>query len=92
MGANVPNYEGMFLRGRGSRTSTHYGSVTHASGALGALQGDAIRNFSGVFMVAGLGWGGAHMASGIFYDAGNWGAQDSSLGHLGQNRRVLLKE
>ena len=37
----------MFLRGHGSRVSTHYGVVTHQSGALGAIQGDAIRNITG---------------------------------------------
>lgn len=44
---NVPNYTGVFLRGLGSRTSSHYNSVTHSSGSLGALQGDAIRNIYG---------------------------------------------
>ena len=45
--ANVPDYRGVFLRGYGSRTSSHYGTVTHQSGALGELQGDAIRNITG---------------------------------------------
>ena len=44
---NVPNYQGVFLRGYGSRTSSHYNTVTHVSGALGVLQGDAIRNIYG---------------------------------------------
>lgn len=43
----VPDYRGVFLRGYGSRTSTHYGTVTHQSGSLGELQGDAIRNITG---------------------------------------------
>ena len=38
---------GVFLRGYGSQTSTHYGTVTHSSAALGELQGDAIRNITG---------------------------------------------
>ena len=45
--SNVPDYRGVFLRGYGSRTSSHYGTVTHQSGALGELQGDAIRNITG---------------------------------------------
>ena len=45
--ATVPDYRGVFLRGYGSRTSSHYGTVTHQSGALGELQGDAIRNITG---------------------------------------------
>lgn len=35
VGSNVPNYQGVFLRGYGSRTN---GSITHSSGALGAFQ------------------------------------------------------
>lgn len=44
--STVPNYKGVFLRGYGSQNSSHYGTVTHSSGALGALQGDAIRNIT----------------------------------------------
>ena len=44
---SVPNYQGMFLRGYGSQVSTHWGTVTHASDGLGAMQGDAIRNITG---------------------------------------------
>ena len=48
LGANtVPDYRGVFLRGLGSVNSSHYGSVTHQSGTLGELQGDAIRNITG---------------------------------------------
>ena len=47
VGSNVPDYRGVFLRGYGSQTSTHYGTVTHSSAALGELQGDAIRNITG---------------------------------------------
>ena len=47
----VPDYRGVFLRGFGSVTSTHYGTVQHQSAALGTLQGDAIRNISGSFVV-----------------------------------------
>ena len=50
LGTNtVPNYCGVFLRGLGNVNSTHYGNVTHQSGTLGELQGDAIRNITGWF-------------------------------------------
>lgn len=63
----VPDYCGVFLRGLGSVTSTHYGTVRHQSNGLGELQGDAIRNIYG--MVSGMDvyndtWSGA------FYDPG----------------------
>ena len=45
--STVPDYRAAFLRGYGSRSSSHYGTVTHQSGALGELQGDAIRNITG---------------------------------------------
>lgn len=52
LGSNtVPDYRGVFLRGLGNVTSTHYGTVQHQSAALGTLQGDAIRNISGSFVV-----------------------------------------
>lgn len=48
----VPDYRGVFLRGFGSVTSTDsYGSVIHESGTLGKLQGDAIRNIVGEFII-----------------------------------------
>ena len=47
VGARVPDYRGLFLRGHGSQASSHYGVVTHQSGGLGQLQGDAIRNITG---------------------------------------------
>ena len=43
VGARVPDYRGLFLRGHGSQASSHYGVVTHQSAALGQLQGDGIR-------------------------------------------------
>ena len=63
----VPDYRGVFLRGLGSVTSTHYGTVQHQSNGLGELQGDAIRNIYGY--VSGMDvyqdtWSGA------FYDPG----------------------
>ncbi|WP_333594171.1 phage tail protein [Anaerospora hongkongensis] len=48
--SNTPDYRGIFLRGNGSVTSMHYGAVTHSSGNLNELQGDAIRNIDGGFI------------------------------------------
>jgi hypothetical protein len=48
--SNVPDYQGVFLRGYGSQTYTDaYGSIVHQSGALGEIQGDSIRNIVGSF-------------------------------------------
>ena len=54
IGGNVPNYSGMFLRGNGSQSHVQNNgtlvgntSTTHAAGALGQVQGDAIRNIYG---------------------------------------------
>ena len=44
---NVPNYQGVFLRGYGGQTSYHYGTVGHWSAGLGELQGDGIREIWG---------------------------------------------
>ena len=53
VGSRVPDYRGIFLRGLGSQTSTHYGTVTHSSVALGQLQGDGIREISASFYTGG---------------------------------------
>ena len=47
IGGNIPNYQGVFLRGYGGQTSYHYGAVGHWSAALGELQGDGIREIWG---------------------------------------------
>ena len=47
VGGNVPNYQGVFLRGYGGQTSYHYGAVGHLSAGLGELQGDGIREIWG---------------------------------------------
>ena len=54
MGGRVPDLRGLFLRGYGSQSHTQNNgstvgvtSTTHASGALGQVQGDAIRNARG---------------------------------------------
>ena len=56
VGSQVPDYRGLFLRGQGSQTSTHYGTVTHSSATLGQLQGDGIRPIWGTFV--GGDWSG----------------------------------
>lgn len=61
---SVPDYRGVFLRGFGSVTSTHYGTVTHQSAGLGELQGDAIRNIYGDFST--LDAGGIEYPTGAF--------------------------
>ena len=40
MGGQVPDLKGLFLRGHGSHTSTHYGTVTHKSAELGQVLGE----------------------------------------------------
>lgn len=47
VGSRIPNYQGMFLRGYGSQASAHYNYITHSSGGLNSIQGDAIRNITG---------------------------------------------
>lgn len=77
VGSTVPDYRGIFLRGQGSQTSTHYGTVTHSSAALGQLQGDGIRTIWGTFV--GGDWSGHDNqggSSGAFWPAGNAGVQE----------------
>lgn len=63
--ATVPDYRGVFLRGYGNRISTHYGTVTHTSGVLGVLQGDAIRNIAGTVEINDI--DGMQSPTGAFY-------------------------
>ena len=67
----MPDYRGIFLRGQGSQTSTHYGTVVHSSAALGQLQGDAIREIWGSFpeMIAP---GSSPMTHGALYYGSPW--------------------
>ena len=74
-----PGYRGIFLRGQGSQTSTHYGTVTHSSAALGQLQGDGIRTIWGTFV--GGDWSGHNNqggSSGAFWPSGNAGVQEGN--------------
>ena len=77
IGTTVPDYRGIFLRGHGSQTSTHYGAVVHSSAGLGQLQGDGIRTIWGTFV--GGDWSGHDNqggSSGAFWPAGNAGVQE----------------
>lgn len=73
----VPDYRGVFLRGLGSvaSSSKYYGTVQHQSAELGTLQGDAIRNIYGRFIVddkVGPGGNGSlYPPSGAFKVVGN---------------------
>ena len=73
VGSNVPDYRGVFLRGYGSQTSTHYGTVTHSSAALGELQGDAIRNIYGSWNSGQYQWS----SDGAIYGIKNWSIENN---------------
>lgn len=87
---SVPDYRGVFLRGLGSVTSTHYGNVQHQSETLGILQGDSIRNITGRFVVDDVvgvgGYGNEFSPNGAFKVVGsaNYDARshDTWAGHL----------
>ena len=61
--STVPDYRGVFLRGLGSVQSTHYGTVTHSSNALGIIQGDAMRSLPTSYFYAALGRVGSDYGS-----------------------------
>ena len=65
IGWNVPNYQGVFLRGYGGQTSYHYGAVGHWSVESGELQGDTIRNITGDIESV-LNRGGYHSGPGVY--------------------------
>jgi hypothetical protein len=82
VGATVPNYQGMFLRGYGSQNHTQNNgstigntATTHSSGAFGAVQGDATRSIDGGIFRINLGqasWATFESPYGAFY-ADDWG-------------------
>lgn len=86
---SVPDYRGVFLRGLGSVTSTHYGTVQHQSGPLGILQGDSIRNITGRFVVDDVirygGYNGPQpdgafkVTGSAYYDADSHGSWDGCV-------------
>ena len=59
----VPDYRGVFLRGYGSVTSSHFNTITHKSADLGVLQGDSIRNLPVSSFYAAIGKVGSNFAS-----------------------------
>ena len=66
IGAVVPDYRGLFLRGYGNQTSSDsYGTVLHQSASLGILQTDSIRNISGRINLDN--YGGNNFLTGAFY-------------------------
>ena len=88
VGANVPDYRGMFLRGYGSQThAKNNGSLVgntftiHSSGALGQIQGDAIRNLSGR-VVADSSRSGSS-PTGPFYNSGEVWNNHTDTGRSG---------
>ncbi len=79
--SNVPDYQGVFLRGYGSQVYSQLNgskngitSTTYSSGILGETQGDSIRNISAYFEAIGNYWtyGGA-IASVNLYGTGSEG-------------------
>ena len=66
VGATVPDYRGLFLRGLGSQASSHFGAVTHSSGKLGAVQGDSIRDAMTKGQFEAFCAGAVVSASGVF--------------------------
>lgn len=79
IGWNVPNYQGVFLRGYGGQTSYHYGAVGHWSAGIGELQGDGIRSIYGTFV--GGDWSGHNNqggSSGAFWPIGSAGVQEGN--------------
>ena len=59
----VPDYRGVFLRGLGTRETTHFGNVLHSSGNLGEIQGDAMMQLPKSSFHAALGRIGSDFAS-----------------------------
>ena len=59
----VPDYRGVFLRGLGTRETTHFGNVLHSSGNLGEIQGDAMIQLPKSSFYAALGRIGSEFAS-----------------------------
>ncbi len=93
VGATVPNYAGLFLRGRGSQafsqnngTTVGVTSTLHTSGALGQVQGDALRLIiSGGIHHFGSAGGGAFETWGYSDQRGSNGGE-SMMTRLNTNR------
>ena len=98
VGPNVPDYRGIFLRGHGSQTSTHYGTVTHSSAALGQFQGDGIREIWGSVSgtsnrgVFGSAYSGAFSVSGSAHGPsrdGDWSQGNTLVFQASQTTPVV---
>ena len=98
VGPNVPDYRGIFLRGHGSHTSTHYGTVTHSSAALGQFQGDGIREIWGSVSgtsnrgVFGSAYSGAFSVSGSAHGPsrdGDWSQGNTLVFQASQTTPVV---
>jgi len=90
MGPTVPDLRGMFLRGHGSRSHLQWNGgiigstwTAHQSGALGQVQGDAIRNISSFA-------GGTlyRNSFGIFYPTGAFSFEGESASVQGTSASV----
>jgi hypothetical protein len=93
----VPDLRGLFLRGYGSQSHAQNNGSTvgvtstlHASGALGNVQGDAIRNITATWTRSGynmLGVGEGNGAGGVFspHNSGVGGNLASSSNHAGMD-------
>ena len=86
VGGQVPDLRGLFLRGYGSQAHAQNNgstvgitSTTHSSGALGQVQGDAIRNITGEFGAKARGMWRAE-TSGVFATSGTGGGSHDSDG------------
>ena len=65
--SNVPNYQGVFLRGYGSQYSYHYGTILHSSQNLGQLQGDSLRPIYGQMVGLGQSLNGSSLSGAFYY-------------------------
>lgn len=91
LGGRVPDLRGLFLRGYGSQSHAQNNgstvgvtSTTHASGALGQVQGDAARSIFGSFPSVYL-WGfGTDEVSGMAYAQADGPMRvNTGYGHFG---------
>ena len=82
IGANVPDYRGLFLRSYGSQNSYHYGTVTHSSAGLGQLQGDAIREIWGDILTGAVEEDAAFLGAFRSAEIGRGGGRRGRLWYL----------
>ena len=97
-GGRVPDLRGLFLRGYGSQSHAQNNgstvgvtSTTHASGALGQVQGDAIRNIRGnigVWLWLANGGSGAFEPVSRDYNSGNSNGNSPNKGNGGWDLNI----